>query len=100
MESSARHYEKCGNENCRMAGIQFKLANNTNAPLVMKHLTTQNQPKPPTTSQNHPQPLKTPQNHLQPNGFKFHTSGRKHFSSFYLILQLLENNLRNWLRYF
>ena len=67
----------------------------------------QSNPQPPNTSQNHPQPPKITQNHQQlPKTthnqmvWSFHTRGRKIFSSFYLILQLLENNLCNWLRYF
>ena len=32
--------------------------------------------------------------------WNFQAAGRKIFSSFYLTLQLLENNLRKWLRYF
>ena len=46
---------------------------------------------------NQPKPSKTTHNQIVWN---FHTSGRKIFFSFYLILKILENNLHNWLRYF
>ena len=48
-------------------------------------------------TRNHPKASKTTHNQMV---WSFHTSGRKIISSYYLILQLLENNLRNWLRYF
>ena len=79
--------------------------------LVIEHSTRQNNPQPVKTTHNHPKPAKithnhskpttTTQNHPQSNGLKFFDiSGRKIFASHYLILQFLENNLRNWLRYF
>ena len=56
-------------------------------PLVTKHV----------ISQNHQQLPKTTHNQMVWN---FHISDRKIFSSFYLILQFLKNNLHNWLTYF
>ena len=65
--------------------------------LFIKHATSQNHPQPVRTTHNHQQLPKTTHNKMVWN---FYTSGRKIFSSFCLILQLLEKNLRNWLRYF
>ena len=77
----------------------LKHATSQNHPQSAK--TTHNQPKPSTTTQNQPKLPTTTQNQPKPPTTKnFHTSGRKAFSSFYLILQFLENNLFNCLRYY
>ena len=60
--------------------------------LVIKQATTQNHPQPAKTTQNHHQLPKITHNQMV---WTFHISGRKIFSLFYLILQLLENNLHS-----